>query len=615
MIDGEYMKNRKGFTLIELLVCITILGIIMGMSIPVIRNITVKNASTKYSSYLDTVVHAAKLYVDSYGDDIFGHNDYGCGYVTFDKLLDRKLIKDFNSDGITCNTTSTFVEVTKYEDKYSYKGYLGCANKSDPNVLVYTLPNLGEANEQDPATCAGIDVDSSISVKATPNISTDVTKKVVDVKIKIDGRFGIASGFNIKYKWSTSNVDFSTTGMQTASFSNVPTEPVQRVDMSLGKMITIESDPISTPIGESGKVYLILYSDTLTDFYGTHWSYNESIYVAYGPFMIDNQPPMYDVTSAIVSTHPSYNNDTPRLSLSVKDDVSKASDLKMCVSYTGFCSTWEDFDSNKQLPTISGFYYNGTNYKVYVSVKDAAGNIAQKEFNYKSYVNCSVQVDDGDWEGACPACGTDVKITQTKSKRDAYLDTVCSNETREHTCNIAACCSSTTIQCDDYGSYGACSRQCGIGTKTRTRSCRYISTIDRSDCGAVTDTAQTTQTVECNTQACAPKLCTESTYSYAYHECDTFDEYAVSRSCSVVFNNQSTICVSYRPGKKVDSVEPTLSCKITKTFDSAYPTRDWFTNCKSALSLSYNYDFTMRADNGNNYSIKGGETTYVVGPR
>ena len=55
------MKNKKGFTLIELLVCITILGIIMGMSIPVIRNITVKNSNTKYSAYLDVVEHAAML--------------------------------------------------------------------------------------------------------------------------------------------------------------------------------------------------------------------------------------------------------------------------------------------------------------------------------------------------------------------------------------------------------------------------------------------------------------------------------------------------------------------------------------------------------------------------
>ena len=81
-------NNRKGFTLIELLVCITILGIIMGMSIPVIRNITVKNSNTKYSSYLDTVVNAAKLYVDSYGEDLFGHYDSGCNYVTFEDLKD-----------------------------------------------------------------------------------------------------------------------------------------------------------------------------------------------------------------------------------------------------------------------------------------------------------------------------------------------------------------------------------------------------------------------------------------------------------------------------------------------------------------------------------------------
>lgn len=616
MIDGEYMKNRKGFTLIELLVCITILGIIMGMSIPVIRNITVKNSATKYSSYLDTVVHAAKLYVDSYGDDLFGYNDFGCSYVSFEDLLEKGLIKDYNSDGITCNTTSTYVEVTKYEDSYSYKGYLGCASKSDVYNLIYTLPELGTPNYQDPATCAGIDVNSSISITLNPRTSDDVTKKNLDVKVKINGRFGIAPGFELKYKWSKSDIDLNTNGMQTAGFSSVPAEAAQRHDVSLGKMISIESDPISTPLGESGKLYFIVYSDSLADLYGTPWSYNESIYVVYGPFTVDNSPPSFDATSAIVSTHPSYNNDSPRLSLSVNDDVSSQNDLQMCVSYSGFCNDWEKFDANKELPSISGFQYNGSNYKVYVAVKDAAGNIAQKEFNYKSYVSCTVQIDDGDWEGDCPKCGANVEITQTKSKRDAYIGTICSSESRQYTCSVPGCCTSTTIECSDWGDYSSCSRECGIGTKKRTRTCKNISTYNGTECDDVIDTSLTEQIVECNTQGCAPMFCTGSAYSYDYHSCDSTSEYKNSRKCTVGFNSKSSICITYQPGKKVDNVSPTLSCRITATSnEEKFPKRDWFTNCENQLSTLYSYDLEMRVDNGNNYNIKGGVTSVTVETR
>ena len=55
------MANRKGFTLIELLVCITILGIITGMSIPVIRNLTVKNSTTNKTT--NTNNHTAVIFI------------------------------------------------------------------------------------------------------------------------------------------------------------------------------------------------------------------------------------------------------------------------------------------------------------------------------------------------------------------------------------------------------------------------------------------------------------------------------------------------------------------------------------------------------------------------
>jgi general secretion pathway protein G len=60
------MKNNKGFTLVELLVVIVILGIVTGLSIPLLRNVRENNEKKEYSTYMDTLEYSAKLYIDSY---------------------------------------------------------------------------------------------------------------------------------------------------------------------------------------------------------------------------------------------------------------------------------------------------------------------------------------------------------------------------------------------------------------------------------------------------------------------------------------------------------------------------------------------------------------------
>ena len=600
-------NNKKGFTLIELLVCITILGIIMAMSIPVIRNLTVKNAGTKYASYLDTVVNAAKLYVDSYGDDMFGHYESGCDYVTFEDLKDKNLVKDYNADGITCDTTSTFVEVSKYKDSYSYKGFLGCARKSDPSELIYTLPNNGTPNEQDPATCAGIDITTTIGVLAEPNSYTLLDENSLNVKIKINGRSGIARDSLVRYKWSTSNVDFSPDGMQDAII-NYPTNAAQRLDMNAGNMISAESSLISTPLGESGKLYLIIYSENLRDLYDNLWSYNELNYVAFGPFTIDNKAPVFDGTSNVVSSKASYNCDVPRLSISVTDDVTPTSDLKMCVSYSGFCTDWEDFNATKKLDSITGFQYDGSTYKVYVSVKDLADNVANKEFSYKSYVHCSSTTPDGSWVGDCPVCGTNVKISQTRKMKDTYLGTSCPDSTQVYTCSIPACCSSTKMECTDWGEYGACSKECCIGTMKRTRTCNNISNYDGSFCSAVTNTSDLVQTAECNHQACASYMYHENIVGLSSYTCDSEDPYKGTRNCTLYWGSSNNLNLSwsvyrspvYGDGKWFE---------YAKYNNSSTPYCNWVTNDECS-GFPVPGIFLLRYDQKSDYSLKGGIATF-----
>ena len=139
-------KNNKGFTLVELLVTIVIMGIISGFSFPLIRGLQERNTYTKYEKYGESLVAAAKLYINSYEEDVFKYeddltecqrNEGQCEYILFRDLKEKNLIRDIGMDGISCNSVYTFVKVTRRKGKYTYNYFLGCGDEikvADENV-------------------------------------------------------------------------------------------------------------------------------------------------------------------------------------------------------------------------------------------------------------------------------------------------------------------------------------------------------------------------------------------------------------------------------------------------------------------------------------------------
>ena len=161
------IKKNNGFTLVELLVVIVILGIVTGMSWPVISRIQENNAISKYESYGDALVGAAKIYVDSYEEDLFYYDDDltaasraqgQCAFITFLDLKEHNLIKDFTSNEMTCASRNTFVIVKRKNGKYKYQYYLGCGNVDDvettgakllpTNKIYFTYPPNGNTAYQ-----------------------------------------------------------------------------------------------------------------------------------------------------------------------------------------------------------------------------------------------------------------------------------------------------------------------------------------------------------------------------------------------------------------------------------------------------------------------------------
>lgn len=146
------MKNRKGFTLVELLVTIVIMGVISGMSWPLIRRLQEQNQKAKYTTYGDALVSAAKIYVDSYEEDLFYYDEdlksnstlrnslktngklmndnvTQCAMISFADLVNHHLVKDINMDEMSCNSKFTFVIVKRKQNNYTYAYYLGCGSR------------------------------------------------------------------------------------------------------------------------------------------------------------------------------------------------------------------------------------------------------------------------------------------------------------------------------------------------------------------------------------------------------------------------------------------------------------------------------------------------------
>jgi len=268
------MKNNKGFTLVELLVAVSILAILTMLAIPTLRAFQNSNNKTQYFNYAKSIVASAKLYNDSYKEDLFGNLDNGCQKVTLTEMINKKVAKDIELKDVTCNKKDkdSYVLVWKYNNEYSYDSVVNCENSK--GVSQYS------DKEAQAESCINASGKPYITVNTNSNQSNTTKKKSVVITLNDD--FGFVANQEIEYAWSTINNDngAGVTGYKSYKYNN---SYIKRKNNT----VKISSKSITIPDSKTGTYYLYVKPIRVQNIIG------ESItnIHKYGPYRFDHQAP------------------------------------------------------------------------------------------------------------------------------------------------------------------------------------------------------------------------------------------------------------------------------------------------------------------------------------
>ena len=531
---------KKGFTLVELLAIIAILGIIVGISIPVYLGISNKVKQSVYETKVENIKAKASVYASDTNNYVFdvkaliengnmeADNELG-EYMDPVKTRDMRcdVINVVYENGVyeasvtpsdTCYQEDELEniygmvnlrlykdkegtnEITKYDgtdwtsdspvyvrynftEKYqSYGENITSVIWSGENEKKCTSDNLSE--------CAYYEV----SAETLKNIGVNFEINVVHDEINFTTR----TSTRVMIDKQSPIVEMATLSQD----SEVISQKGKKVEVDVGDgngSGVKEYSIVDTPSCDNA-TYKELNNNRITEylFNGTYYICikdkvgNKNTAIESTKFEVKNIDSSMPVIDAFnIKSKNNYNGLNTTLTIKAHDDKTSSENLKMCVSNTGFlkdCS-WEVYKETKDW-TLTGTLDGGTR-TVYLSILDEAGNVANKTVTYTVYRECSKTTKSytAGWSGCTAKCGGGTQ-TRAYAYKDNYTGKTCSTGNDTQKCNTMDCCSSVR-----YVDGSSCSASCGGGTKNRLAYSNHngqrCSNKDQSSGGS-----------SCNTQGC-----------------------------------------------------------------------------------------------------------------